>query len=663
MRKLHFCARSFFAKLPTSSLKFKLAAAAVFVWVLAFSTAPTWAQANVNESSETASVYVDASKGSDSNNGTKTAPLKTIGASVKMALANNDSNTGTKVIINPGTYRESVVIGGTRKSTNAPITFQAATNGTVFVSGADVISGWTAYQGSSSIYEATWPYNFALCPVQPPPAPAQQVIMQHVEMLIVNGTPLTQVLTSTALLPGTFYVDAAHSLVYMYPAVGTNVSSATVEAAARPMIWQISGQNDVVMRGLTFQYANSCPQNAAVMIGGNSTNILFDTDTIQWNNAMGLDFTTVENFTVQNSSALHNGQVGFASHEVKNTLYQSDTANYNNWRGAQSAFYTWETGGTKWMWDHSATYKNMVSNYNQANGVAWDTDNENVTFTGAVSAWNLVNGIQIEKTEGPFTLSSSYFCYDNLLGIGQRGGVAIRNSEQISLTSNTLYGSLINQLAVVGQPGGIQISNWETGQSYNLVTEKFSASSNIFGGPTAAVLSDSYLGGSDWTTFVNTVKSNSNTFYSGAGTKAFVVPTPKSGTDLDLASWQSATGQDKSSSWKTVTAPGACNVAASAKDFWLTSSTYAGVTASKGTATIQVGTLGLAGITGNVALSLQALPSGIKGTFAQSSIPTTGATNLTMTVSSSVPRGTYPITIMGNLGNTTHTVTVSLFVQ
>lgn len=663
MRMLHFLPRHFFGSFSTSTLKLMITAAAALGWMLALSPVPSWSQATINEGSETASIYVDAAKGSDSNNGTKTAPLKTIGASVKMAMANNDSNTGTKVIINPGTYRESVVIGGTRKSTNAPVTFQAATNGTVFVSGADVISGWTAYKGSSSIYEATWPYNFALCPVQPPPAPAQQTIYLHTEMLIVNGTPLTQVLTSTALLPGTFYVDAAHSLVYMYPPVGTNVSSATVEAAARPAIWQISGQNDLVMRGLTFQYANNCPQNAAVLVGGNATNILFDTDTIQWNNASGLDFTSVENFTVQNSVANNNGQVGFASHQVKNGLWQSNTANYNNWRGAQAAFYTWETGGTKWMWDHNSTYKSMVSNYNQANGVAWDTDNENVTFSGAVSAWNLVNGIQIEKTEGPFTVSSSYFCDDNLLGIGQRGGVAIRNSEQVSLTSDTLYGSLINQLAVVGQPGGIVISNWETGQSYDLVTEKFTSSSNVFGGPTAAVLSDSYLGGADWTTFVNTVKSNSNTFYSGSSTNAFVVPSPKSGTDISLASWQSMTGQDKSSSWKTVTAPAACNVAATTKDFWLTSSTYAGVTASKGQATISLATLGLAGLTGNVALSLQALPSGITGSFSKSSIPTTGSATLTLTASSSVPRGTYPITIMGNLGNTTHTVTVSLFVQ
>lgn len=632
--------------------------------VFSLAALPGWSQASINEGLETATIYVDAVHGNDSNSGTKTAPLKTIGASVKMALTNNDGNVGSKVIINPGTYRESVVIGSTKKSTALPITFEAATNGTVFVSGADVISGWTAYKGSSTIYEASWPYNFPVCPAQAPPAPAQQQIVLEPEMLIVNGIPLTQVLTLASMLPGTFYVDSAHALIYMYPPAGTNVASATVETAARSSIWQISGQSEVVVRGLTFQYANSCPQSAAVMVGGNATNILFDSDVIQWNNAMGIDFSTVEKFTVQNTIANSNGQVGFASHEVKNSLWQNNMANYNNWRGAQGAFYTWDTGGTKWMWDHSGSYKNFVSNFNQANGVAWDTDNENVTFASGVSAMNLVNGIQIEKTQGPFTVSESYFCSDNLLGIGQRGGVAVRNSEQVTLSSDVLYGSLINQFATVGQPGGITIANWETGQSYDLVTKNFSASGSVFSGPSASVLSDSYLGGSDWTAFVTTVKSNSNTFYNGTSTSAFIVPTPKTGTALTLSQWQSETGQDKSSSWKSTSAPSQCQVAAQGKDFWITSSTYAGATISAGKATINIGTFGLGGISGKVALTLDGVSevAGLKGTLSATSIPATGSAVLTLTAASTTKPGTYPITILGNLGNTTHTVTVSLVV-
>jgi len=630
---------------------------------LAFAAAPCWSQANVNEGLETAAIYVDTAKGNDSNSGSQSAPLKTIGASVGKAQANNFANVGTKVIINPGTYRESVFLGSVKKSTAAPITFEAATNGKVFVSGADVITGWTAYKGSSTIYEASWPYKFGLCPVQPPPAPAQQEIVLHPEMLIVNGVPLTQVLTFASMLPGTFYVDDTHSLVYMYPPVGTNVASATMETATRSTIWQIFGESSVVVRGLTFQYSNACPQNSAVLVNGSATNILFDTDNFQWNNAMGIDLSTVENFTVQSSLANYNGQVGFASHEVKNSLWQNNQANYNNWRGAQGAFYTWETGGTKWMWDHNATYKSMVTNFNLANGVAWDTDNETVTFTAGISAFNLVNGIQIEKTQGPFTVSSSYFCYDNLLNVTQRGGVAVRNSEQVTLTGTTMYDNLVNQFVIVGQPGGIQISNWETGQTYNLLTEKFTASSNVFNGSSQSVFSDSYLGSSDWNVFASSMKSNSNTFYASSS-NSFVVPTPKSGTDIALAQWQSLTGQDKSSSWKSTSAPSQCNVAASSKDFWITSGTYAGATVSGGSATINLGTFGLGGITGTLALSVDGVSevSGLSSKFSASSIPVTGTAVLTISAKSGTKAGTYPITILANQGNITHTVVISVIV-
>ncbi|SRR5216684_495512 len=75
-------------------------------------SAQGWSQASINEGLETAAIYVDADKVSDSNNGSKTTPLKTIGASVNMALANNYAGIGSRVIVNAGTYRESVAISG-----------------------------------------------------------------------------------------------------------------------------------------------------------------------------------------------------------------------------------------------------------------------------------------------------------------------------------------------------------------------------------------------------------------------------------------------------------------------------------------------------------------------------------------------------------------------
>jgi hypothetical protein len=318
--------------------------------------------------------------------------------------------------------------------------------------------------------------------------------------------------------------------------------------------------------------------------------------------------------------------------------------------------------------DHNGTYNNIVSAFNQATGVFWDTDNENVSYSSSVSAMNLVNAIQIEKAQGPFAVANSYFCYGNLQGVRQRGGFAVRNSEQISLTGTSLYGNLNDQFVVVGNAGGIEIRNWETGQTYNLITQNLSATGNTFGAPSSAVFSDSYLGGADWNTFVSTVKSNNNTFWSGTGSSGFVVPQPRDGTSITLASWQNMTGQDKRSSWTSVTQPSACNIAAESPDFWVTSANFRGAVGAatvNGVATIPVSTFGIGGISGNVALSADGVSvvPGLKASFSATSIPVNGTAVLTLTASPSTPSGTFPITILGNVGNVTHTVTVSLLVQ
>src|ERR1017187_7751743 len=96
----------------------------------------------VPENLETAFIYVDLN-GNDSNSGTQSQPLKTLQAAVTIAFKNNKNNIGTRVTVNPGTYRESAQYNAGTGNTTAPITFQALTNGTVILAGSDIYTGWT----------------------------------------------------------------------------------------------------------------------------------------------------------------------------------------------------------------------------------------------------------------------------------------------------------------------------------------------------------------------------------------------------------------------------------------------------------------------------------------------------------------------------------------
>jgi len=628
-----------------------------------------WGQANVNEGLETASIYVDAKNGSDNNNGSKSAPLKTINAAVAIALQNNHSGIGTRVTINPGTYREFVSMsGGGSRTTNAPITFQAATNGTVFVSGADLMTGWTTYSGNSKIFENNWPYNFGKCAPGGGTTPFEQNIVLRREILVVNGKPLTQVLSLRSMLPGTFFVDDRNAKVYVYPAGGTNLSTATVEVATRPRVLQDDGESYVVFRGMTFEYANSCHGDIAVIVDSNATNVVFDTDSFVWNNAMAMAFNGARYFTVRNSVANHNGETGYHSFQVKNDLWQSDVANYNNWRGAQGAYYNYDTAGTKWMLDHDGTYNNITTAFNIANGITFDTDQENVAVSGLVASSNLGNGLQIEKDEGPLSVTSSTLCANNLLGMNYKGGVVLRNSENVTISGSVLYNNGVNQVAIVGQAGGIPIVNWETGQGYNLVSKNLTSTGNTMDSP-SAVFSDRTLGGTDWITFVSSLNSNKNNYYAGSSsTGAFAIPTPRAGTMLDFASWKSTTGQDASSSWQSAGQPAACSVKADAPDFWITAPVAPGApgatVGSNGVGTFNLVFFSLGGFGGNLNLSVDGISSipGLSASFSPATASATGSAVLNVKATHSTPPGTYPVTILANQGGITHTITLSLVV-
>jgi hypothetical protein len=631
-----------------------------------FFLARSFAQATVNESLETATVYVDTATGSDTNPGTESEPLKTIGASVTLAETNNHNGIGTKVIIEPGTYRESVALNYNKKDTSLPITLEAATNGTVIVSGATVYAGWAKYSANNSIYTNSWNNDWATC-AQLTSCPFQQEIMMQQAMVAVNGTVLTQVMSFTQMLQGTFYVDQGTEQIYVWPATGTNMSTATVEVASSPVIFSIQHKSYIVVRGLTFQYANTCRASAAVQVSGNSTNILFDTDTFQWNNGQGLSISTPATyFTVENSVSEHNGDSGFQEGTTNYGLWQSDTTSYNNWRGAQGAYYACNVAGLHGWEAHNDTINGLTTSFNEAYGIHWDTDNVNISTTGINATSNLLSGLFVEKDQGPITLASAYVC--NQTSAAAAGGLVLRNSEGVSLTNSVLMNNSGNQIVIIGIEGGIEVTDWITGKTTNLFTQNFTNTSNTIQANTGQlVFKDSYLNDADWTNFQSTLKSSNNTWWNATNsTTPFVVPTPKSGSKDDFSSWQGATLQDSNSSFKEPSGnPGAaCSLSPVGTDYWLTVDNALLTVSPGGTSATYNLTVTPLNFTGTVILTLDGISEakGLSATLSPSSMATSGTAILTVTAGSKTAAGTYSITVLANSGSITRTVSVQLTV-
>ena len=632
------------------------------------------AQANVNESLETYSYWVDANIGSDSNPGTQAQPFKTVGFAASQAVVNNQASKGTHIWINDGTYREAVSLTSSSRDTTYPITFEATNHGKAIISGAVVYTGWVAYSANPSIYTTAWNNNWGLCAIVTGCDTAtypQPDIMRRQEIVAVNGKVVTQVLSVGQMVAGTFFVDTTNHLIYLWPPSKTNMNTATVEVATLPNLFTISGKSNIVVRGLVFQYANSCRSDSAVAVKGPISfppkNVLFDSDTFQWNNgqALAVNYPTTY-FTVENSSAVHNGDSGFQSYNTQYGLWENDLTAYNNWRGAQGAYYACNVAGFHPWAAHNDTLTNFTTQYNQAYGIHWDDDNVSISGNGIIASENLLSGLFIEKNPGPVTITSSYSC--NQTSSLAAAGFAIRNSENVSFTNGVIYNNAGSQIAVIGQPGGIEVSDWITGATTNLVSQSATTTGNIVEGVGTSqnLFSDSTLNGSDWATFLNAFASSNNTWWNASNsTAAFVLPVPTAGSRATLATWQSTTLQDFNSAFAepSGTPESKCAVSADASDYWLIATSNSATMNAAGQATFSFSVMPLLNFSSAVNFTLDGLAQ-VPGLSASTPAPVTASGTATLTISSTTatPPGTYPITVIGNSGNQTHTVTVNLVV-
>lgn len=612
------------------------------------------AQANVTENQSTY-IYVDAKAGSDSNSGAQSSPFKTIQAAINKADTDNQNNIGVKVIVNPGVYRESVTIGN-YKSTGAALTVQAASTGTAIIAGSNVITNWANAGGG--IYSHVWTESLGWCAIPSGWPTTFAKIALRTEMAFVNGNPLTQVMSHADLRPGTFFVSDAGSMMYIYPSSSVDVSTASVEAAVRPNTLTISGRSNVVVRGLVFRHAATCMNEAGADIVG-STNVLVDSVQALWNNWTGLGVYSSNKFTIQNSVSSHNGGLGFITAMDQNALLSYNESDYNNWRGAQAALFDWGMGGTKLMYMRSTTVQNHFSYNNLGQGLWFDTDNKNITVNNATLSGNVMSALQIEANEGPITIENSHICWSG-------AGVNILNSQSLSIKNNTLYNNSGTgiydgaEIFVAGFAGGHPITDWVTGEAYNLLTTGTVLTGNTFeDASTGQHVFGTYLGGNDWSQFANTLSAGTNQWYDPSTANNFMIP---SGKLVNLQGWQSVVTTDYTSTWaKPSTSPvTACTAPApSFTDFSLSldRESYA-MSAGKAAAHLRVNSFGY----GTVTLALSGLPAGVTATLSSNSL-VSGPVTITFSASTSVTSKVVPITIWASSGARVHYITVNVNVS
>lgn len=356
---------------------------------------------------------------SDENSGTAKLPFKTIS---KAAQA---SQAGDTVIVKAGVYREAVRLQNSGTS-QAPISFIAEPNGSVVITGADVMDGWEKTPRDAPIYRSPWNHKFVIDRCQdgtliehhPESAPlwgrAEQIIVDGAQLLpaenldelvkawnrhhdaIKNNLPspvLQSPLTNLGgPFGGMFFANTAKKVLYIWLADGSHPKEHHVEASTRGLLFGVNpwtnpkGIEYVHVHGFVFRYGATFPQRPAVWLHGKHN--LMEDCVVEEMAGSGVSVSgTMRRCVVRRCGHTGGGAVG------DNFLNEECLWEGNSWKPISR---NWEAGGFKITRTNGGVFRRCVFRGNGGPGLWLDIHVRNVLITECVFQENEKSGLFIE---------------------------------------------------------------------------------------------------------------------------------------------------------------------------------------------------------------------------------------------------------------------------
>ncbi len=480
-------------------------------------------------------VNVGAVDASDANPGTSDAPLKTLAAALKRA------QPGTRILLHPGRYPESVTLGRAQSGTALePVIIEAEKPGTAILTGSDVWTDWMPV-GMAGNYSHPWPYKWGVAPDPFVDAGASLgPLGRRAEMVFVNDKSFRQVLERAALAPGTFWVSEADGQITLRMPPGENPERDHIEVAVRKSaiemgsVWgKLSDSHDwpsyYVLRGLSVEHYTGQGDFGRAAATACGAHFLIEDCRFTWNDATALTLRGSD-IVVRRCVCDHNGSSGIGSPptpfpSIQNVLMEDDQTENNNWRGAMGDFYGYAVAGMKLMTSGSIVLRRFTSAHNASPGVWLDKDNRNYLIDHCRFVDNTKGpGLWLEISPGPFLVRDCISAFNG-------DGVMISNSAEITLLRNTLYGNT-----------GSQIAEWSPAldreSCYDLSLALYD---NVIVGANGG---EALWRRPNYPNIYSTLRAGGNLWYRPGGGGWFL------GTEaLDFSGWLTRTQQDATSVW------------------------------------------------------------------------------------------------------------------
>lgn len=375
-----------------------------------------------------ANVLHVALTGSDTNPGSAAAPLRHI------SRAFGASTTGTTIVVHGGVYREATEWIGHR------ITVQPAPHESVWISGADPVSGWvrdtTSIAGTTVWRHDNWTVNFCASGLSScynpgiidPAHPAAGLP----DLLFFDGRPFEQVVSLSAITAGRFYVDHTRKSLF----VGSDPANHAVEASTREVAMKIYGPGSVI-RGIgVTSFSPHWNNDKHQMVVSGASNVVWENDVFAHSAVAGLGVygqpgARASGVVVRNSRFVNNGFQGLNAWQTDGLLIEGSAFTYNNAEQFDHGPNELAgASGAKISTATNTTVRTSLFDRNIGNGLWFDVQCSNSFAVGNNIYDNVGSGLDYE-------ISHTAFFGSNVI-VGNGGGIHVSNADGVSIINNTL---------------------------------------------------------------------------------------------------------------------------------------------------------------------------------------------------------------------------------
>jgi len=489
---------------------------------------------------------------SDTQPGTREAPLKTISAAARQV------RPGDVVTVAPGLYREAVALTVSGEP-GRPIVFQSELPRQAVISGADPLV--------EPRDEGRGVYSYAV-------AVRGRVtyLGGNPEWVYLDGLPLERVDTPDRLVPGSFCLDLDAKRVRVVLPERAELAKVSLEYASREgLLAADKPLDDIHVRGFTLQHtANWFRGRGPLVVSGRRW--LVEGNHVRWTSYGGLQTKNTNGCVVRDNLIEWAGCDGVGGGYNVDLLFTGNTVRYNNWRS-----FDWgmEGGGSKWTCTLDCRYVGNEFAYNHGPGIWSDAAatgtiyERNILHDNAVRAlFSEINWNEVLQDNIVYNTGEAGILISNGPGMTIRRNVVFNNGSGIGLSGTYTRANDHEQkwyphaVARMGQVPGItsqQLTRWEAGFLNYYVAPKACLNNNcvvwdnlIFDNVLGLMEQRDYRKPSAMDAFVNNF-SDYNLYWAPSERTLFTqgYTNPYDG----LAAWRQASGRDEHSQLADPRAP------------------------------------------------------------------------------------------------------------